>query len=156
VSAPRYTLRQGLVACAGVFVVIGVLAFGSFNLGTMLLLGSFGSSAVMMFAFPDIHFAQPRSVIGGHVICSAVGLATLTLLGPTWWALASAAAVSLALMMLTRTVHPPAGSNPLIVFLTLPHWDFLLLPTLAGAVTMVLVAIVYHRICKRSYPAYWA
>lgn len=143
------------MACAGVFAVIGVLAFGSFNLGTMLLLGSFGSTAVIVFAFPDIHFAQPRSVIGGHIICSGVGLAALALCGPTWWALALAAAVSLALMMLTRTVHPPAGSNPLIVFLAFPKWGFLLFPTLAGAVVMVLVAVVYHRVCKRVYPAYW-
>lgn len=155
-GAPRYTLRTGAIACAGVFAVIGVLAFSSFNLGAMLLLGSFGSSAVMVFTFPDIHFSQPRSVIGGHVICTAVGLAALALLGPTWWALASAAALSLALMMLTRTVHPPAGSNPLIVFLAAPQWGFLLFPTLFGAIVMVLVALIYHRVSKRTYPAYWA
>jgi len=154
-SAPRYTLKQGAIACAGVFVIIGILAFGTFNLGTMLLLGSFGSSAVMVFAFPDIHFAQPRSVIGGHVISSAVGLAMLALFGPTWWALALAAALALALMMLTRTVHPPAGSNPLIVFLAAPQWGFLLFPTLFGAIVMVLVALIYHCACKRKYPAYW-
>lgn len=153
--APSYTLRHALLACAGVFTIIGVLAFGTFNLGTMLLLGSFGSSAVMVFTFPDIHFSQPRSVIGGHVICTAVGLAALAVFGPAWWALAGAAAVALALMMLTRTVHPPAGSNPLIVFLVAPQWGFLLFPTLSGAVVMVLVALVYHRACKRAYPAYW-
>lgn len=154
-SAPRYSVREAVVACAGVFTVIAVLAISSFNLGTLLLLGSFGSTAVIMFAFPDIHFAQPRSVIGGHVICSAVGLAAYALFGPVWWALAAAAAVSLALMMLTRTVHPPAGSNPLIVFIAAPQWSFLLFPTLAGAVVMVVVALGFHRACKRSYPAYW-
>ncbi len=154
-GAPSYSLRSGLLACAGVFIVIGVLAFGSFNLNHLLLLGSFGSTAVMVFSFPTLHFSQPRSVIGGHVICSAVGLAALALLGHTWWALALAAAVSLALMMLTRTVHPPAGSNPLIVFLTAPKWSFLMFPTLTGAIVMVLVAVMFHRASRRAYPAYW-
>lgn len=153
--APSYSLRTGLMACVGVFIIISVMAFASFDLGTLLLLGSFGSSVVIVFTFPDIHFAQPRSVIGGHLICSAVGLAALAMLGPSWWALASAAAVSLAVMMLTRTVHPPAGSNPIIVFLATPQWSFLLFPTLFGALTMVVVAIAYHRVCKRPYPAYW-
>jgi CBS-domain-containing membrane protein len=153
--APSYGLRTGAIACAGVFAIIAVLAIGSYNLGVLLLLGSFGSSAVMMFTFPEIHFSQPRSVIGGHFICTAVGMAALALFGPNWWSLASAAAVSVALMMLTRTLHPPAGSNPIIVFLAAPPWGFLLFPTLLGAVTMVVVAVLYHRATRRIYPAYW-
>ena len=31
--------------------------------------------------------------------------------------MAMAVGTAIALMMLTRTVHPPAGSNPVIVFL---------------------------------------
>jgi CBS-domain-containing membrane protein len=153
--APSFTLAQGVVACAGVFTIIGVLAFSSFNLGVLLALGSFGSTAVMVFTFPEIHFAQPRSVIGGHFICTAVGLAALALLGPSWWSLATAAAVSTALMMLTRTMHPPAGSNPIIVFLAAPKWGFLFFPTLAGALVLVAVAVLYHRACRRPYPTCW-
>jgi CBS-domain-containing membrane protein len=153
--APGFTLRGGIVACAGVFCVIAALAISSFNLGLLLLLGSFGSTAVMMFTFPELHFSQPRSVIGGHVICTAVGLAALAWFGPTWWSLASAAGLSAALMMATRTMHPPAGSNPVIVFLAAPGWGFVLFPTLFGAAAMVFVAVLYHRATKRVYPAYW-
>ncbi|RZL33182.1 MAG: HPP family protein [Rubrivivax sp.] len=154
-AAPGYTLRSGAVASLGVCLVIGVLAFSSFNLGVLLALGSFGSTAVMMFTFPEIHFAQPRSVVGGHFICSAVGLAALALFGHAWWALALAAGVSCALMMLTRCMHPPAGSNPVIVFLAAPKLGFLLFPTLFGALAMVVVAVAYHRACRRTYPVYW-
>jgi CBS-domain-containing membrane protein len=153
--APSYGLRSGAIACAGVFAIIGVLGLASYDLGLLLLLGSFGSTAVMVFTFPELHFSQPRSVIGGHFICTAVGLAALTLLGPSWWSLATAAAVSAALMMWTRCMHPPAGSNPIIVFLAAPKWSFLLFPTLAGAVVMVVVAVLYHRATRRVYPAYW-
>lgn len=153
--APGYGLRSGAIACAGVFAIIGVLAMASFKLGVLLLLGSFGSTAVMVFSFPELHFSQPRSVVGGHFICTAVGLAALALLGPGWWSLATAAAASAALMMLTRCMHPPAGSNPVIVFLAAPPWSFLFFPTLAGAVTMVVVAVIYHRATRRVYPVYW-
>jgi len=153
--APSHSLHRGVLACVGVFLIIGVLAFASFNLGVLLVLGSFGSSAVMVFTFPEIHFSQPRSVVGGHFICTAVGLAALALLGPAWWSLATAAAVAVALMMLTRTLHPPAGSNPVIVFLAAPKWSFLFFPTLFGALAMVIVALLYHRACQRPYPAYW-
>lgn len=154
-QAPRHSLRTGVLACAGVFAAIAVLSVASFHWGTLLLLGSFGSTAVMVFTFPELHFSQPRSVVGGHVICTAVGLGALALFGATWWSLAAAAAACVALMMCTRTLHPPAGSNPLIVFLTAPKWSFLLLPTLLGAVTLVIVALAYHRATRRPYPAYW-
>lgn len=154
-AAPAYTLRQGLLACCGVFVGIAVIAFCSFNLGLLLAAGSFGSSAVLLFSFPDNHFSQPRSLIGGHFLCAAIGVLALTLCGPTWWALALAVAAGTAAMMATRCMHPPAGSNPIIVFLGLQGWPFLFFPILFGTLAMVAVAVLYHRACGRSYPAYW-
>jgi CBS-domain-containing membrane protein len=59
-------------------------------------------------------------------------------------------------MMLTRTVHPPAGSNPVIVFLTQPAWDFLLFPTVIGATILVAAALVYNNATRETnYPKYW-
>lgn len=59
-------------------------------------------------------------------------------------------------MMLTRTVHPPAGSNPVIVFLALPGWDFLLYPTLSGSLLLIAVALVYNNASREArYPKYW-
>ena len=153
--APRYTLRQAVYACAGVFVVIAIIGVFSFELGVLLALGSFGSSSVLLFAFPENHFSQPRSIAGGHVVCSAVGLLAWHVCGPHWWAMAGAVAVATALMMGLRCMHPPAGSNPLIVFLGLHDWDMLLFPTLSGSIALVLVALAYHRIQGRNYPLYW-
>lgn len=152
---PRPSLRHGLMACAGIFFGISVLAFASFDLHVLLALGSFGSTSILLFAFPDNQFSQPRSIVGGHVISTATGLLALALLGKNWWALALAVSVAACLMMLTRTVHPPAGSNPIIVFLSLPGWDFLLFPTLFGAIALVAAGWLYHRSCRRGYPQYW-
>jgi hypothetical protein len=48
-------------------------------------------------------------------------------------ALALAVGCSIAAMMATRTVHPPAGSNPVIIFLGHSGWAFLLFPVVSGA-----------------------
>jgi CBS-domain-containing membrane protein len=76
--------------------------------------------------------------------------------GPQWWSVAIAVGTAIAVMMLTRTVHPPAGSNPVIVFLGNPSWSFLLFPTLIGAVVIVLVALVYNNLSREArWPKYW-
>jgi CBS-domain-containing membrane protein len=152
---PRPSLKTGVVACAGIFIAIAALAYISFDLKILLVLGSFGSTTMLLYCFPDNYFSQPRSIIGGHFVSSVVGLTALSAFGQQWWALGLAVALAAGLMMVTRTMHPPAGSNPIIVFLSLPHWDFLIFPTLFGAVTLVLGGLVFHRACQRVYPLYW-
>lgn len=146
------------IALAGLggFVAIAVIALFATSLEAALILGSFGASCVLVFGFPDAPFSQPRNVIAGHLISSFIGLLCLTLFGPVWWSVAIAVGLAIALMMFTRTVHPPAGSNPVIVFLTQPAWDFLLMPTLIGAVILVIVALFYNNLTRESrYPKYW-
>jgi len=111
---------------------------------------------VLLFGFPDVPFSQPRNVIVGHVLSSFVGLAILAIFGAHSWSLALAVGTAIALMMLARTVHPPAGSNPVIVFLTKPAWGFLLYPTLFGAIILVLIALIYLNATRAAkYPKYW-
>jgi CBS-domain-containing membrane protein len=152
---PRPRLHVGLGACLGVFCGISVLAFSSFDLNVLLALGSFGSTSVLLFVFPENHFSQPRSIVGGHVVSTTLGLLALALFGKTWWSLGLAVAVSTAVMMLTRTMHPPAGSNPIIVFLTASGWSFALFPTLFGALALVATGWCYHRLRRQIYPSYW-
>jgi CBS-domain-containing membrane protein len=84
------------------------------------------------------------------------GGAALLLLGPTWLSMALAVASATLLMHLTRTIHPPAGSNPVIVILSVPSWHFLITPTLIGAVALVAVAVALNDIFEGdAYPRYW-
>lgn len=153
---PCPSLKQVSLAWIGAALAIAVVALIASGLDIVLILGSFGASCVLLFGFPDAPFSQPRNVITGHLISSFVGLLFVTLFGPVWWALAFAVATAIAIMMMTRTVHPPAGSNPVIVFLTLPGWDFLLFPTLLGAVMLTGVALIYNNLSRNAkYPKYW-
>jgi len=125
-------------------------------LSVALVLGSFGASCVLVFGFPDVPFSQPRNVVVGHTLSSLVGLLFLSAFGPHWWALSLAVSAAIMLMMFTRTVHPPAGSNPVIVFLAHAGWKFLLFPTFAGALIVVMVGLLYNNLTRGSrYPKYW-
>jgi CBS-domain-containing membrane protein len=120
------------------------------------LLGSFGATCVLIFGFPDAPFSQPRNVVVGHVLSSLIGVTALTLFGPHWWAGGIAAGAAIAAMMATRTVHPPAGSNPVIVFMSQPGWAFVIYPTLVGALLLVALALVFNNSTRKTtYPIYW-
>ncbi len=145
-----------MLAFLGGFLAIAAIVLLARGLHVALLLGSFGASCVLVFGYPDVPFSQPRNVVLGHLVSTLVGLAFLHLSGPAWWSVALAVGSAIAVMMLGRIVHPPAGSNPVIVFLMQPGWDFALLPTLAGAVVLVGVALVYHNVTRKArWPKYW-
>jgi len=148
--------RAILLGGVGGFLAIGALALLSSRLDVTLLLGSFGASCVLVFGYPDAPFAQPTNVIGSHVICTVIGLAAFHWLGPQPWVLALAVGCSIAAMMATRTVHPPAGSNPVIVFLGHSGWSFLLFPVASGALILLLIGYVYNNAVRKTpYPQYW-
>lgn len=153
---PRVAPRQVLAAGLGGVLAIGLVAGATSISGSPMVLGSFGASCVLMFGFPDSPFSQPRNVVLGHFLSSFVGLAVLSMFGAHGWAMALAAGAAIMVMLATRTVHPPAGSNPVIIFLTQPGWSFLLLPTLAGALILVAAAALYLNLTTRTaYPRYW-
>jgi CBS-domain-containing membrane protein len=140
----------------GGFLAIAFVGWLAQIAGQPMILGSLGASCVMLFGFPDLPFSQPRNVLCGHLITAAIGLICLSVLGPSSWAMALALALSLIAMISLGLAHPPAGSNPIIIFLGQPGWGFLLFPTLAGVAGILLIAIIYNNLTRQSaYPKYW-
>lgn len=153
---PKHSARAIILAWLGGFLAISAVAILANTLSVALVLGSFGASCVLVFGFPDVPFSQPRNVLGGHFLSSLIGLICLNLFGTTWWSVGIAVGTAISAMMLTRTTHPPAGSNPVIIYLTKPVWSFLLFPTVFGAIILILVALVYNNFTRESrYPKYW-
>ncbi len=80
-----------------------------------LLIGSFGASAVLVFGAARSPLAQPRNLIGGHVVSAFAGVTAWTLFQQyPWLAAAFAVATAIAAMHLTRTLHPPGGATALV------------------------------------------
>lgn len=145
-----------ILAGVGAALAIGFVALLAARTHQPLLLGSLGASCVFLFGLPEAPFSQPRNVIAGHVLSSFIGLAFLKAFGPHAWTVGLALGTAVMVMFVTRTVHAPAGSNPVIVFMAQPDWGFLLTPTLLGAVGVVLVALVFNNaVHPGRYPLYW-
>lgn len=152
----RADIKDIFFAWMGGFIAITLIGYLTAAYDSLLVMGSFGASCVLLFGFPQSPFSQPRNVIAGHFFSTLIGLFFLHILGPSWWSMALALATALAMMLATRTVHPPAGSNPLIVFLLHAHWSYLIFPSLIGSLILVGVALFYNNLHKnRSYPEYW-
>lgn len=152
----KVKIKELLFSFIGAFFAMLLLTYLTKSYNNLLIMGSFGASCVLLFAFPKSPFSQPRNVIGGHFISSFVALLILDIFGNVWWAMSLALALSIILMLFTRTVHPPAGSNPIIVFLLTPTWDYLFFPSFFGSIILVIFAVFYINLNKmKSYPQYW-
>lgn len=160
---PRIRPLQILAAWLGAFAGIAalVLLVELFPKMQLLVIGSFGASAVLLFAAPGAPFSQPRNLIGGHVVSAIVGVACYRYL-PDLLVVqeATAVATAIALMMATRTIHPPGGATALIAVVgpDAVHglgWAYVF-PVLVGALLLLLVAIVSNNLFVRgSYPDRW-
>lgn len=53
-----------------------------------------------------------------------------------------AVGIAITLMMITKTIHPAAGANPILIIESSQSWDFLIMPVLAGTVFIVLSGFV--------------
>jgi len=144
---------EALLAGLGGALAIGVLALCARVATAPLIIAPFGASCVLLFAVPASPLAQPRNVIGGHILSSLVGLAALTLLGHSPFAMTVGVGVAIAAMRLTGTLHPPAGADPIVIVAAGAAWWFFAVPVAAGAVILVVFAVVYHRyVSGLAYP----
>ncbi len=149
-------LKQIAFIWLGAFLSASAIGFLAYYTKQPFVLGSFGASIFVLFILPDTPFAQPRNVVGGHFVSTLVGLIFFHFIGSEWWSMALSLATALSLMQLLKIPHPPAGSNPFIVFLVGANWEFLFIPTLLGATLLVVIALFYNNISRnRSYPKYW-
>lgn len=156
-APPRAALRETLLAGLGGMLAISLLAALTIDAGIPALMAPLGASCFLVFAVPESPFAQPRSVVGGHLVSSTVGLAILAIAGPEAWALGLSVGLAVVAMQLTRTGHPPAGADPLLVLLLRPDWLFLATPVLIGTLGVVGLALVFNNLRPGpGYPRYWS
>jgi CBS-domain-containing membrane protein len=145
--------REALLAGLGGTLTIGVLAICARIAVTPLIIAPFGVSCVLLFAVPASPLAQPRNVIGGHMLSALIGLAVVAAMGPSPVAMAVAVGLAIAAMRLTGTLHPPAGADPIVVIAAGAPWWFFAVPVGVGAAVLVASAIVYHRfVTGLAYP----
>jgi CBS-domain-containing membrane protein len=116
------------------------------KLGCIPIVASWGGSAVIAFGMPRTVMAQPRSLVGGHVLSTLIGLGLVAIFGASPWVGVLGCSCAVAAMLLTRTVHSPAGSDPLIIAALNPGWQFAWLPMLPAVVFLSLGHWLFVRV----------
>ena len=165
-SPPRVSLAEVGWSWLGSSLGIAAVALLHYKLvdqnGLLMLIGSFGASAVLIYGAIRSPLAQPRNLLGGHILSAFIGVTAFQLLGGhPWLAAAVAVSTSIALMHLTSTLHPPGGATALIAVIggeSVHNLGYLyvLMPAALGAGVMLAVALVVNNIPKtRRYPEFW-
>jgi CBS-domain-containing membrane protein len=152
----KWDVKTLVFVFIGGFTVICVLSLLTNAAELVFLMAPFGASCVLAFAVWEAPLAQPRNIIGGHFLASLTGLIVLQFLGNHPWSLAIGVGLALAVMVFTKTTHPPAGADPIIIITSGSSWQFLLFPVLAGSIILTIMAVVLNRfVFRRAYPKFW-
>ena len=155
ISINKDIFKKALLA--GIFsaFTIGVLTILTYKSALGLFIaGSFGSSMVLLFGFPESPFAQPKNVFFGHLLTSAVGVICLYLIPlPDYILIPIAVGLGVGLMILFNVTHPPAGGNPVIIIIGGVSINYLFSPIITGSILILVFGVVLNRfILKKNYP----
>ena len=143
-------------AIGGGLGLSGMVVFADWA-GLPLEVVPFTTSIVLVMAAPDSGQAQPRNIIGGHVLSALSGLVVASVFGTNPWLAGLAVAVSIAGMHFTGTLHPPAGINALLFVSMNLSWQFVLMPVAVSAVGLVAFAFLYHHLTAPGrWPRSWS
>lgn len=155
--------REHLYSFIGSFMGIAIIAFIQSktlaDIDNIFLIGSFGASSVLIFGAIQSPLAQPRNLVGGHVISAIIGVTIYKTLPNILWITAPlAVSLSIVMMQITKTLHPPGGAAALIAIIgtdkikQLGYW-YVLTPVLTGTLILLIVALIFNNLTpNRKYP----
>ncbi len=155
--------KEHVLTFIGSFVGIGLIGLLNSKYlvasDNLFLIGSFGASSVLVYGLINSPLAQPRNLIGGHVLCAIIGVTIFKLCSSELW-LACALAVSLSIvaMQITKTLHPPGGATALIAVtggdkIRDLGYMYVLSPVLSGVLILFAVALIFNNLRHRRYPS---
>jgi len=165
-SPPVVSYTEMLWSWIGAFLGIGAVSYINFNIlektDFVMVIGSFGASAVLIYGAIKSPLAQPRNFVGGHLVSAVIGVACYKIFHTqTWLAASIAVATAIAGMHATKTLHPPGGATSLIAVIGSSKihnlgYMYAVIPVGVGAVIMLAVALLVNNVPKhRKYPEFW-
>lgn len=111
----------------------------------------FVTSIVLAMALPDGEPAQPRAIVGGHLLSCLAGYLALLIISPGQNASALAVGFATLIMIASRTLHPPAGIDAFMVAAYGLPFDWVLNPVLIGAVLLSVFAVLWHTVERQLF-----
>jgi CBS-domain-containing membrane protein len=140
---PNY-LIQSLLATFVIFLVLLVLSSRR-----LVIVASLGATTFIVFAMPNSLSAKPRNIIGGYLVglfCGALFalIPHAAFIHPAIY-YAAAVGLSIFLMVVIDTEHPPAAGVALAVALEGINWKV----SLAVIISAVMLSVI-HEIFKKQ------
>ena len=164
-SPERVDLFEVAISWIGAFLGVSIVSYLNYNVldqtDLVMLLGSFGASAVLIYGAVKSPLAQPRNFVGGHVVSALIGVSFYKLVPLPWLASSLAVATAIAVMHLTKTLHPPGGATALIAVIGSDKihalgYMYVIAPVALGALIMLVVSLLVNNIPRdRRYPVFW-
>jgi CBS domain-containing membrane protein len=171
VRISRYVIyRETLVdfkehfwAFLGSFIGIGIIAYVQSMVlsanDNLFLIGSFGASSVLVYGVIQSPLAQPRNLVGGHLISAILGVTVARFVPDILWLTAPlAVSLSIVCMQITRTLHPPGGATALIAVIGSEKikalgYAYVLSPVLSSCAILLITALIFNNMTReRTYP----
>jgi len=147
---------ENLYSLFGIALGMGIICFTSIHFHVLFLIPSLASSAIMLFMSYQNVFAQPRNVVGGHIMSALAALLILMIWEPEWWSITMVVVLAGLLMIITNTIHPPGGGTAIAAYLGGYSAGVLLGTVIVDTIIIVLVAwVVNSVIAHRQYPRFW-
>jgi len=167
-SKKRDFFVGAMFSTIGSFIgILTLVALDTLFKPDMMVIGSFGAQAVLIFATPMAPLAQPWNCLVGNMIGAFIGVSIRMLVAkPIYVTLGLAVSLTIGLQTLTFSLHPPGGATAFIAvclkdYLKDVGFMYIVFPTLIGSVIHVFVAIVSNQLAKcvgvenRAYPKSW-
>ena len=153
--------KEHFWAFLGSFIGIGIIAYIQsktlLHSDVVYLIGSFGASSVLVYGVIQSPLAQPRNLVGGHLVSAIVGVTISKFIPDILWLTAPlAVSISIVLMQVTKTLHPPGGATALIAVIGSPkikmlgYW-YVLYPVLSGVLILLIVALIFNNMTSNRY-----
>ena len=147
--------KQALFAAVFSIITIGALTLLTYKTEFgIFLIASFGSTMVLLFGYPESPFAKPKNIFFGHLLTASVGVVFVNFISlPLYISIPLAVGIGVALMILLKVTHPPAGGNPIIVLMGSASYNYLLNPIIFGSIILIFFGVILNRfIAKKKYP----
>ena len=102
----REQFWSGIGAIFGIGLIAFIQSYVLAKSENVLLIGSFGASSVLIYGAIQSPLAQPRNLIGGHVVSAIIGVTVYMLLPDIIWLTAPlAVSASIVFMQITKTLR---------------------------------------------------
>lgn len=164
--AEKYPIK--LIVITAIFSFIGIAVLGLIDQSidiegcrSQFIVASFGSTAVLIYAAPKAPFSKPKNVFFSHIFAALFSITVAlvfdmagALQDLNWICCGICVAGSILIMIMTDTVHPPAGATALTCAISMiTDYQFIIFPLVIGLLIMMAIAYGANKCKSRYVPA---